>query len=644
MTNEGSVVGLQRPSTTTVANGHGTIWHHLDHTNPSVSTTVVVSQSSSNSNDDDDTSKVRICFRNHTPQNLILCWVGEDGTYHHYYTLSPYRTPHGNERTTTNSGGTWRNWLPSQLTRRRRRNPNNPSNHMVVETTNVVLDTQKSKNDENENSHLNDSSAHHHHNHKNDNNIIEDTIVTTDNDHIETSTVGHAFVIMATTATSAPANDRWMAKIQAQESWTPYMSQIRIIGAYRVDQPLRRRHRRDSDEEDNDDDDEVIHLVEVVMDPDGPVNRSANHTPNTVTPFSKWRQSIMRHRFSCCCSHPKQKNDENVDHSHDDSHDIEEVSPSVSTTSPSPHSPPLPKSSMTTAVPDANRYVLTARLVRVLLVNENEVYDTTHKYYQQKYLGQCRWPVMVEPKWYGNDRTLEEILAYDLDCMVACLPPHALTLLRDTSPTPIYINQTLRYGTKRRPQVGSGMCFHPGSEWLRRNGMSIKKCECVELYRASEYRDIRVDWGMGGILLHEFCHAYHHKGCIDGYDNDEIIQCYENAMKDGIYDSVPVHGPQGPTAAAYAKTNAMEYFAELSTAFLGGVSSPMHVNDKVNDPYHHRSHVRTGKRKTAATKDILRTNHSDSDEYNKWYPHNRQQIRDHDPRAYELLKKMWKIQ
>ena len=91
----------------------------------------------------------------------------------------------------------------------------------------------------------------------------------------------------------------------------------------------------------------------------------------------------------------------------------------------------------------------------------------------------------------------------------------------------------------------------------------------------------------------------------DGYENKEIKKCYEEAMKEGLYDCVKVHGTQGPEAKAYACNNCMEYFAELSAAFLGGTDG--------------------------------------IEEYNKWFPFNRKQLKEHDPRAYKLLKKVWKI-
>ena len=78
-------------------------------------------------------------------------------------------------------------------------------------------------------------------------------------------------------------------------------------------------------------------------------------------------------------------------------------------------------------------------------------------------------------------------------------------------------------------------------------------------------------------------------------------------MKDRLYDRVQVHTLDGDKEErrAYACTDPMEYFAELSVAFLGG---------------------------TGEDEDL---------EFNKWFPFNRNQLKEHDPRAYRLLKKVW---
>lgn len=52
-------------------------------------------------------------------------------------------------------------------------------------------------------------------------------------------------------------------------------------------------------------------------------------------------------------------------------------------------------------------------------------------------------------------------------------------------------------------------------------------------------------------------------------------------MKEGLYNEVEVHtrgGKNNRKQKAYACTNAMEYFAELSTAFLGGLDEKEEYN------------------------------------------------------------------
>jgi hypothetical protein len=83
-------------------------------------------------------------------------------------------------------------------------------------------------------------------------------------------------------------------------------------------------------------------------------------------------------------------------------------------------------------------------------------------------------------------------------------------------------------------------------------------------------------------------------------------------MQKKLYDAVPVHGPQGAggqLAKAYACTNCMEFFAELSTAYHW-----FFCDDK------NKSRV----------------------EYNKWFPHNRLQLIVHDPVTFEVLDQVWK--
>lgn len=167
------------------------------------------------------------------------------------------------------------------------------------------------------------------------------------------------------------------------------------------------------------------------------------------------------------------------------------------------------------------------------------------------------------------------------------------------------MNSSIKYGPRVCPVRGVGCCFHPDKEWLVENGLCPDKAKCIEINDGTGYKKDIHYWGPGGVMIHELSHAYHNRMLNEGYSNKEIQECYNLAMKEGLYECVKVHGPQGPTAKAYACTNCMEYFAELSTAFLGGTD--------------------------------------DDAEFNKWYPFNRKQIKEHDPRAYNLLARLWKI-
>lgn len=225
--------------------------------------------------------------------------------------------------------------------------------------------------------------------------------------------------------------------------------------------------------------------------------------------------------------------------------------------------------------------------------------DNTKMTYINSTLG--GWPVRLDPRFDQVDKTMRDHLAEDLAVLRKRMPSHAVKALQSV---PTIVNCSIRYGPRASPITGKGCCFHPETQWLDENGFGRDKLHCVELYDMVDYEKDRCLWGCGGVMLHEYAHAYHRLCLEDGYDNEDVLDCYRAAMKEGLYECVKVHGTQGPECKAYACKNAMEYFAELSAAFLGGV---------------------------------------DGAEFNKWYPFNRQQIREHDPRAYAMLKRVWKI-
>ncbi|KAL7468194.1 hypothetical protein ACHAXS_008410 [Conticribra weissflogii] len=258
--------------------------------------------------------------------------------------------------------------------------------------------------------------------------------------------------------------------------------------------------------------------------------------------------------------------------------------------------------------------------------------DTSKKKYDHVVLG--GWPCRLEPGCFDDDDDHDNTTArstykttttttttpssntytksksklrqrFESDILSASnsLPPHARTKLQTT--TPIWINKSQSFGPKAAPIRGKDACFHPGRSWLVRNGMNPEKCGGVEFYDARHYWSDCDLWGPGGLILHELCHAWHCLHTEGGYDNGDVKECYEKAMEEGLYECVGVHGPQGPKCKAYACQDPMEYFAELSVAFLGGVE--------------------------------------EGREFNKWFPFNRAQLKEHDPRAFEMMCRIWGV-
>ena len=127
-----------------------------------------------------------------------------------------------------------------------------------------------------------------------------------------------------------------------------------------------------------------------------------------------------------------------------------------------------------------------------------------------------------------------------------------------------------------------------------------------------------------------------------------------------LYDKVSVHTPPPPSPPththsttittnsasssmrkAYACTNAMEFFAETSVAFLATSTLIREYTHETYDTYTPTTH-------TATTNNNDNNNNNNKaaaypiEEYNKWYPHNSEQLQIHDPYTYNVLSKLWK--
>ena len=94
------------------------------------------------------------------------------------------------------------------------------------------------------------------------------------------------------------------------------------------------------------------------------------------------------------------------------------------------------------------------------------------------------------------------------------------------------------------------------------------------------------------MVLHELAHAYHDQ--IIGFDEPQILAAFESAKTAGLYEEVLLF--TGRKVKHYALTNHKEYFAESTEAYFG-------VND--------------------------------------FFPFVRAELKEHDPRTYQLMESIW---
>ncbi len=197
------------------------------------------------------------------------------------------------------------------------------------------------------------------------------------------------------------------------------------------------------------------------------------------------------------------------------------------------------------------------------------------------------WPVRVSDDLMSEEpeQTTHalQLLAEQLREVKRVVPGQALARIRTV---PIWLSP---------PYDGSRPTgeYHPGAAWLKDHGRLPELHRCVEFTNTAIFdREIK---RMPVMVLHELAHAYHDQ--VLGYDNDEVQAAYERARDNGTYNAVS--RGNGKTERAYAMTNPMEYFAELSEALLGR---------------------------------------------NDFFPFDRQQLRRHDPQGHKLLVRLWGLE
>ena len=163
------------------------------------------------------------------------------------------------------------------------------------------------------------------------------------------------------------------------------------------------------------------------------------------------------------------------------------------------------------------------------------------------------WPVCMETALFsegGIGPTVTARLDEDFRTVIGALDASIVERL-----------QTVQFWVEDDGAWPAGV-YHPSAVWLETNGYPTHWAESVQIGNAANY----LAWTavQPAMVLHELAHAWHHQ--FLGYDHPGILEAYAAAMADGRYSNVAYAG--GGTAEAYATTNEMEYFAELTEAWF----------------------------------------------------------------------------
>lgn len=100
--------------------------------------------------------------------------------------------------------------------------------------------------------------------------------------------------------------------------------------------------------------------------------------------------------------------------------------------------------------------------------------------------------------------------------------------------------------------------------WYNTGEGVVERHNSIEIVGIDNFIDWR-DRVQPFIILHEYAHAYHHQ--VLGFNDVEIQLEYLDAVSSGIYDNVEYI--LGGTERAYALTNHLEFFAEITEAYFG---------------------------------------------------------------------------
>lgn len=150
-----------------------------------------------------------------------------------------------------------------------------------------------------------------------------------------------------------------------------------------------------------------------------------------------------------------------------------------------------------------------------------------------------------------------QLMKHDLEQIDTLVPKKALDIMQAH---PVWMEREIK--------SDGAAWYHTNLDWLKSQGYNTDKWHCVEINNYVNY----VSWTKQNqpyMVLHELSHLYHDLAFT--FDDPGILAAYNNAVSKGLYQGTDYYDGTRTykISKAYALTNQMEYFSELSEAYWG---------------------------------------------------------------------------
>ena len=205
------------------------------------------------------------------------------------------------------------------------------------------------------------------------------------------------------------------------------------------------------------------------------------------------------------------------------------------------------------------------------------------------------WDLYIE-RSINKDKDLNDVIIKEvkegIERFIKVVPADAIKFLQTI---PIWASNEPTYPMRKNER--GVIPFHRDKTWLRDHDLNPHMAPGVHIInpRAALLDHKIFEWGPM-TMLHELAHAYHNVKL--GLDNQDIRKAYASAMARGLYLRVPDRKFKNKKVKAYAASNKEEYFAEATEAYFGK---------------------------------------------NDWFPHNKKELKEYDPKAYLMIEKVWGV-